>query len=125
MNILIVDSNQDDLEQTVKCLQSVYPDAQLIPFDDAMDAVRYGYNHPVDAVYTEISMRHITGFDVARLLRKVHPEMTVCFLSDTEKHLRLSIQNGGDGYYLKPIDAEILLYGNRIADPARQNLSQF
>lgn len=114
MNIFVVDNNQDDMEQILKCLKSIYPNASFFSFDDAMEAVRYGFNYDVDIVYTEVSMRHITGFDVARLLRKIHPKVTVCFLSYTEKHLCLSIQNGINGYYVKPIDTQKLICGNLI-----------
>lgn len=118
MNILVVDNKPGELNHTVNCLKSLYPQALLIPFEDAMDAVRYGYNHPVDVLYTEVTMRHITGFDVVRLLRKKHPEVRAFFISDSEEYLKLSIQNGGKGYYLKPVDAESLLHGNRITGTA-------
>lgn len=114
MNILVVDNKQNELNHTVKCLKFIYPNASLISFDDAMDAVRYGYNYHVDILYTEVIMHHITGFDVARLIRQKQPDVKVCFISNTEKYLNLSIKNKGKGYYLKPINTETLLYGNRI-----------
>lgn len=120
MNILIVDNHHDDLNQTMKCLQSIFPDAYLIPCDDSMDAVRYGYNHKVDVVYTEVVMTHITGFDVVRLLRKTNPNILVYYLSNTKQHLQLSIKNKGNGYYLKPIQKQTLLYENQMNHVQRQ-----
>ena len=112
MTILIVDNDRAALFRTADALQSHYPGAEIIPLDDGMEAVQFALNHTVDAVYTEVLLPHITGFDVARLVRRFRPGAAVRIVSGSDAYLSRACSQGLDGYYLKPLDrAEDLLAG--------------
>lgn len=102
MKILVVDTDRIKLAMLSLCLQEMYPDGQIIEFNDAMLSVKYGFNHQIDAVYTNVAMRHITGFQVMELLRKAQPGILVNFVTDTAKYQEMAKLKGADGYYLLP-----------------------
>lgn len=103
MKIIVIDNDQAALAETATFLQGIYPKAEICPFDDGMDAVQHSFNHPVDVVYTEVLMPHITGFDAARLVRKFRPGTAVCIVTSTAEYLDRAKKQGLSGYYLKPL----------------------
>lgn len=106
MKILVVDSDRPALKATATYLREKYPNATIIATNDGMDAVQYSLNFPVDAVYTEVLMPHINGFDIARLVRKFRPEAEVFITSGTDVFLERARKQGLSGYYLKPLDRQ-------------------
>ena len=115
MIILIIDPDATYLMQTKACLEKAGDTAAV--FCDPMEAVKYGYNHHVDAVYTEVIMPHITGRDVVNLLRKRHPHIRTYFLSDTSQYLEIGKQCQITGYYIKPLRGG-LQHTNLLFGPA-------
>ena len=91
MEIIVVDSDRAAL------LRRRCPHARVLPMDDGMEAVQYAYSHIADAVYTEGLMPRINGFDVARLVRKFHPESRGYVVSRTDR----ARWEGLSGCYLK------------------------
>lgn len=101
MKILVVDGDRVELKATASFLREVYPNAEIVATDDGMEAVQYSLNNPVNAVYTEVLMPRISGFDVARLVRKFRPEAAAYVVSGTDEFLDRA--QGLSGYYLKPL----------------------
>lgn len=101
MEIIVVDSDRAALERTAALLRRRCPDARVLPMDDGMEAVQYAYSHIVDAVYTEVLMPRINGFDVARLVRKFHRESRGYVVSRTAAYLDRARWEGLSGCYLK------------------------
>ncbi|MBC8570293.1 hypothetical protein [Zongyangia hominis] len=112
MRILVVGRRRKDLEQRTACLRQLYPDAELVAEYDAMSAVKYAFNHDVDAVYTEVQTKPIGGFDVVRLVRKVCPDVLTYLIAETDAYLNRAAEAHVDGYYLMPTSAETLRSGN-------------
>lgn len=117
MRILVVDNDRTALETTAAYLQRQYPDAEIIAVSDGMEAVQYSLNVPVDAVYTEVLMPHIHGFDIARLVRKFRPDAAVCMICETDVFLEQARAVNLSGYYLKPLG--MLKSGNLLTDTKR------
>lgn len=110
MIVMVVDPDKEHLMKTKSYL--VRDGTEVVTFCDAMEAVQYGYNHDVDAVFTEVVMPHISGQDVVNLLHKHNPAIRACFLTDTDKYLEAGRECKIFGYYLKPIgDGLNLLHG--------------
>lgn len=114
MEILVVDSNRSELRETESFLHAQYPEARIRAFDDGMEAVQYGYRHGVDRLFTELRMPRITGFDVARLLRKFHPETAVCIVTGTDAYVEQALREDFNGYYRKPLALEYGRTGNLL-----------
>ncbi len=77
MNILVIDNDPNALEARAASLRKTRPGSRVLAFTDPLLAVKYGYNNPVDAVYAKTVMRGLGGDDVARLLRRIHPNIRV------------------------------------------------
>ena len=107
MVVLVIDSNPAELMKTAQTIQSVYAEADVLAFDDGMDAVQYGFNHTVDAVYSAVMLPHLTGFDVARLLRGRHPGMTTVLFDDSEAFAGRA-RRARIGFCRKPLEEEAL-----------------
>lgn len=103
MRILVVDSDRRALKGSAEALQERYPEAEVLSLDDGMDAVQVALNNPVEAVYTEVLLPRINGFDVLRLVRKFRPEAAVSIVSETTAYLSHASQQRLNGYYLKPL----------------------
>ena len=103
MRLLLVDGDPDALMKSADALRRQYPDAQINATTDAMDAVQYSLNHPVDAVYTEVLMPRCSGFDVVRLVRKFHPQAATYILSATERFAAQAQNQRIRGYLLKSV----------------------
>ena len=108
MILLVVDGDPAARAATVALLRAAYPDAEIVDTGDGMAAVRYSLHHPVDAVYTEALMPRISGFDVARLVRKFRPGAAAYLVSETDEYLEGARQRGLSGYYLKPLAGNAL-----------------
>ncbi len=114
MKILVVDGDRAALKATAMVLQKACPDAELVTTDDGMDAVQYSLNHHVDAVYTEARMPRISGFDVARLVRKFRPKATAYMVSETDEYLNMALRHSFGGYFLKALTEETFQTGNLL-----------
>lgn len=115
MVIMIIDPDTKQLTHTKAYLEK--NNVTTVAFRDPMEAVQYGYNHAVDAVYTEVVMPHITGRDVVNLLRKRNSDIRAYFLSDTDRYLEAGKACQIAGYYIKPL-REDLQNANLLTSPA-------
>lgn len=82
MVILAVDPNPDDLELLSRCLKKAYPESRIVPFSDPLAACQYGVTHPAHALYTSCAMERLSGPELARMLRRGHPELEVTLVSE-------------------------------------------
>lgn len=114
MKVLAVYSYRDDGGALIDSLKELYPGAEIIPDNDGMSAVKYAFNHPVDAVYTYLMMPRISGFDVARLVRKVHPQAKAYLIDYSDKYVSYAEGKNLNGYYITPISAEALRQQNLL-----------
>lgn len=105
MIAIVVDPDAAQLRQTKDRLEK--EGVTAIAFCDPMAAVQYGYNHAVEAVYTEVEMPRISGFDIIRLLRKRHADIKTYFVTgNSTRYFELAKQAGLTGYYTKPLKAK-------------------
>ena len=100
MLVLIIDPDITCLEKSEAVFRK--RGIKAVTFHDAMAAVKYGYNHKVDIVYTEVIMPHISGCDVIKLLKQRHPAIESYFLTKNAEYLDIAKRYPIDGYYIKP-----------------------
>jgi DNA-binding NarL/FixJ family response regulator len=70
-----------------------------------------------DVAILDISMPEMTGVEVARQIKKFHPEIKVIILSrhDSEEYVNSLMKHGADGYVLKDSAGEDLIRAIREA----------
>jgi two-component system response regulator YesN len=92
----------------------------------ALDEIEH--NRP-DIVISDIEMPFCNGFELARNIRQLYPEIKIvfCSLYDEFEYARQALYFGGYGYILKPIDRDELaqcihkITGKIVDETAEQN----
>jgi len=75
------------------------------------DTLLFLNNHKVDIVITDIEMPGMTGIDMARTIKEIHPEIKVIALSmyDKKEVIHELLGTGAEGYLLKDIEKSELV----------------
>ena len=106
MKILAVDDRKENLETLIIELKKAYQGSQVIGFTDPMMAVKYGYENPVDMVFTAVEMNQLSGFSVVRLLRSRHgPLLPAILLTDSEHWRQLGTELHINGWMKRTVDS--------------------
>ncbi len=86
MTILAVDNYIHRLNQLTADLRLVFPGERVIGFTDPLLAAQYGFNNPVDLLFSEINMRGMDGLTLSKGIHKQNGHMRVIFTSDEDEH---------------------------------------
>ncbi|WP_197041672.1 response regulator [Robinsoniella sp. KNHs210] len=108
MNIMVVDSNQQHLDDLVAKIQMVFSNDTVVSFTDPLLAVKYAHNSRVDQLFTEVLMRRIDGFMLVSRVRKCNPQANVIFVTENDRYIREATAICADGYLIKPISIKKL-----------------
>lgn len=108
MRILAIDPDAAELAVLTESIRTAYREALIEPFRDPLMAVKYGANHPVDAVYTTTNMRRLSGFELVKLLRCFNPNIASHFIADTEAERIDAMRLLADSCILRPVTADAL-----------------
>ena len=114
MNILVVDPDPGERRKLSVLLGQLYDMSEVNSFGDPLMAVKYGVNNHVDALYTVSSMNRLSGFELGKLLRELHPKIELHFIADDDRGKRDAMRIMADSYITRPVTAEAL----RLAEAA-------
>lgn len=106
--ILVVDDNVDGAQSMAFVLRALGHDADYLSDPRrVMHAVR---DRKPDAVFLDINMPHLDGYQLAAMLKRERSEMCVVAISghDTADDRKRGRQAGFDAYVAKPADAAML-----------------
>lgn len=105
----------DDEEKLLMGLCSFYPWGDLgfeivAKARNGKEALEYVETHPVDVVFSDISMPEMTGLELAEVMQKRHPDVIVIFLSGYAdfKYAQKAMSYGVKEYILKPVKTDEL-----------------
>lgn len=105
MTLLAVHPQKENLEMLVKSLHEVYPSAKILYFTDPLLAYQHVFNHPVDAVYTAITMMRLDGFALAKMIRSTRPDTEINFVHETSAFYMDAQRLLVHSYILQPVTA--------------------
>ncbi len=105
MKFIVIDQDLKALYQLMRCLEEEYPESEIEPFFDPMLAVKYAYNHSVDAVFTELNMKRLDGFEVKRLIQGVQAKTMFYYITGDVGDIPF-IDDESEQVILKPISKE-------------------
>lgn len=91
---------------------------------NGIDAQQQITSNAVDIILTDINMPEMDGIQLLKEVKVKHPKVKVIMLSmhDHEKYVLETFKNGGDGYLLKNIAAEELLFAIRFVNQGHRYL---
>lgn len=102
-DILLADPDPDEQATLQRLLCQRYDPILLVCFSDPLLAVKYGANNHLDAVYTAVRMKRLSGYELGRLLRSFHPEIKLHFIADTKAEYAEAMRLLADSCILRPV----------------------
>ena len=108
MRILLIDNDISGLKLLKKYVAYFYKDCEIIEFSDSKNAYDFieSSEYPIDICYTTVMMPCVTGFQIAKQLKKINKDTHVVFLSVFPEYAIDAWQHSVADYLLKPITYE-------------------
>jgi len=103
---VVVDTNQQELQQTINQLKGSDAFTEIIPFEDSLEAVKYIELHGCDVVFTEVEMDGVSGFDFIRRFRSRRPAICFVFVTNKGNYALSAFEYDAADFIIKPIDAK-------------------
>lgn len=103
MIILALDDEPGALKILCRAIESAQPDAQLYRFTQTEQALSFAEGSPVDVAFLDIRMPGITGLEVAKRMKKMHPALNVIFTTGFSEYAIDAIRLRSSGYLMKPV----------------------
>lgn len=108
MNIIAVDDEQLLLYELLNELEKVFPDADLIGFDEGEDALEHieKMKGHLDYAFLDIKLRGMTGIQLAKQIKDRKPETKIIFCTAYSDYALEAYQVHAVGYIMKPVTAD-------------------
>lgn len=107
ITILAVDDEKLMLERLCRCISEAKPDADVISFKSPTEALKYVQDNKIDVAFLDISMRKMTGMDLARQIKFLRPNANIIFVTGYSDYIFEAISEiRCSGYILKPVTTE-------------------
>lgn len=111
MIILAVDDERIMLKELTTELRQVFPDSEIQGFQKAQEAENWAMklaqnNLKIDYAFLDIQMREMSGLELARRLKLLHPGMILIFCTAYTEYAFEAVGMYAKGYLMKPISAE-------------------
>ena len=106
MRILAVDDEKIALEVLVSSIKAADPSAEVVSFDDPLDALEFVKHTPCEAAFLDIRMRHYNGIRLAKEMKIQNPEVNIVFATGYDEYMEDAFGMHASGYVRKPITPE-------------------
>lgn len=108
--ILLVDDHQIILDSLAMMIGTIADMEVIGKISDPRDVPQFLDISPVDIMITDLSMPHMDGLTLAKLVRESHPKQKILILtvSESVEHIQQARSIGVEGYILKKANKEEL-----------------
>ena len=106
MRILAVDDERMALESLLEALEEVLPNEEVHSFIDADEALEFAESNDIDIAFLDIKMRGITGIELAKKIKDIHPNTNIVFTTGYTSYAVSAFGVQASDYLLKPIEAD-------------------
>ena len=106
MNILLVDDETPALRELFDAVTAVLPDARILSFTKASEAMLCAETECIDIAFLDINMRFMDGITMAKKLQESYPFCNIIFCTGYTEYALDALNIYCSGYLLKPISAE-------------------
>lgn len=107
MTILAVDDEKLLLLALENAIREAEPNAEVISFNKATDALMYAKNNPIDVAFLDIRMRGMDGMELAEKIMGIYPGINVIFCTGYDEYVSEAFRKiRCNGYITKPVDAQ-------------------
>lgn len=110
MTVVCVDDHSVMLNGTKRSIEQILPDARIVAFTSADEALAYATENGCDVLISEIELCGLDGLTLAKRVKKMNPHVNIIFLTvcDEKEHAKEVFQIKPSGYILKPAKREQL-----------------
>ena len=105
-NVVMVDDRKLILTGGLPILGEVMPNATIMGFTDADEAVEYARANRVALAFLDIELRNTSGLELCRELLEINPRTNVVYLTAYSEYALDAWGTGASGFMLKPITPE-------------------
>ena len=106
IRILVVDDEKIIREGTAAVIRRVEPEAEVVVCDSGKAALKAAKEAPFDIAFCDVEMPEMNGIQLAKRLKKNHPEMNIIFSTAYPQYTGDAMKLHASGYINKPVTAE-------------------
>lgn len=106
MVILAVDDEKLALEALTEAVKTASPESEVYGFRRASEALEFAEQGPCDAAFLDISMRDMSGVDLAERLIALHEKINIIFTTGYSEYAGRAYEMHASGYIMKPVTPE-------------------
>lgn len=108
MRLLLVDDHQIILDSLRLLFNSMDTVSAIATLSDSRQVSGYLEQHDVDIVVSDLHMPHLSGIDLALVVRRDYPHVKIILLTMAEDagHIREAVRAGVNGYVPKKANKE-------------------
>ena len=109
-SILVVDDEENNLIVLTDILEFMLDQHDLLIARDGREALRMAYTHRPDIILLDLTLPHLSGWEIARSLRSDAQFHQTAILALTAHAMvgdrEQALEAGCDDYFAKPIDVD-------------------
>jgi YesN/AraC family two-component response regulator len=110
MTIVCVDDHSVMLKGTKRSVEQILPDASIVAFTNAGEALAFVKENGCDVLISEIELCGVDGITLAKRVKKLNSKVNIIFLTvcDEKEYAKEVLKIKPSGYLLKPANREQL-----------------
>ena len=110
MTIVCVDDHSVMLKGTKRSVEQILPDASIVAFSNAGEALAFVKENGCDVLISEIELCGVDGITLAKSVKKLNSKVNIIFLTvcDEKDYAKEVFRIKPSGYLLKPAKKEQL-----------------
>mgnify|MGYP000916634104 CR=1 FL=1 len=107
MKIIAIDDEPLAREMLVEAItEATEGDAEITAFAKPSALLTYARDHQVEIAFLDISMRGMTGVDLAKAMKALIPAVNIIFVTGYDDYTGDAMALHASGYIMKPVTAD-------------------
>jgi len=106
MRILVVEDEPILLRQLTRRISEALPEAEIVAFDNADDALSALPSGVIDIAFLDIAIGNVTGVDLAWSVKDAYPVCDIVFTTGYSEYAPKAFDLGASDYLMKPVTVE-------------------
>ncbi|MCR5823072.1 MAG: response regulator [Lachnospiraceae bacterium] len=105
---MLVQNNKKELKNLISCVAAVFPEDEVVGFDNPVRAMDYASAHTVDMCFADVEMKCTSGFALAEKLRNSNRNIRINLMSDVIDYAIDAWKIHVNDYIVKPVTQEAI-----------------
>ncbi len=106
MLITVIDDEALALKAAAGAVREALPQADIHTFSKHGALLEFAQDHLIDIAFLDISLRGISGIEVAQMLENTNPHINIIFVTGYSEYKSSAMDLHASGYLMKPVTAE-------------------